>query len=211
MVGIRAKQKEKTRRALIDAALNQLSPQTTFSSLSLREVAREAGIAPTSFYRHFQNMDELGLTLVDEGGLTLRQLLRQSRQRLAKGGSVIRISIEIFMDFISNNSSVFRLLLQERSGTSKEFRLAIAREIEHFKSELADYLHTERQLPPDLAEIQADAMVRVVFSAGADALDLPPSERHLLAEQTIQQLRMIAQGATSMQQAASTDATPASS
>ncbi|MCH8501682.1 MAG: HTH-type transcriptional repressor FabR [Aliidiomarina sp.] len=210
MVGIRAKQKEKTRRALIDAALNQLSPQTTFSSLSLREVAREAGIAPTSFYRHFQNMDELGLTLVDEGGLTLRQLLRQSRQRLAKGGSVIRISIEIFMDFISNNSSVFRLLLQERSGTSKEFRLAIAREIEHFKSELADYLHTERQLPTDLAEIQADAMVRVVFSAGADALDLPPSERHLLAEQTIQQLRMIAQGATSMQQAASTDATSAS-
>lgn len=206
MVGIRAKQKEKTRRALIDAALNQLSPQTTFSSLSLREVAREAGIAPTSFYRHFQNMDELGLTLVDEGGLTLRQLLRQSRQRLAKGGSVIRISIEIFMDFITNNSSVFRLLLQERSGTSKEFRLAIAREIEHFKSELADYLHTERQLPNELAEIQADAMVRVVFSAGADALDMPISERHILAERTIQQLRMIAQGATSMQQAASQDA-----
>ncbi|MCL4408851.1 MAG: HTH-type transcriptional repressor FabR [Gammaproteobacteria bacterium] len=199
MVGIRAKQKEKTRRALIDAALNQLSPQTTFSSLSLREVAREAGIAPTSFYR-------LGLTLVYEGGLTLRQLLRQSRQRLAKGGSVIRISVGIFMDFITNNSSVFRLLLQERSGTSKEFRLAIAREIEHFKSELADYLHTERQLPNELAEIQADAMVRVVFSAGADALDMPVSERHLLAERTIQQLRMIAQGATSMQQAASVDA-----
>src|SRR5690554_4945280 len=102
MVGIRAKQKEKTRRALIDAALHHLSPQTTFSSLSLREVAREAGIAPTSFYRHFQNMDELGLTLVDEGGLTLRQLLRQSRQQIAKGGSIIRSSVLTFMEFVNN-------------------------------------------------------------------------------------------------------------
>ncbi|RUO37670.1 HTH-type transcriptional repressor FabR [Aliidiomarina shirensis] len=199
MTGIRAKQKEKTRRALINAALSQLSPQTAFSSLSLREVAREANIAPTSFYRHFQNMDELGLTLVDEGGLTLRQLLRQGRQRLADGGSVIRISVDIFMDFISNNRSVFRLLLQEHSGTSKEFRLAIAREIQHFKSELADYLHNERQLPEDLARLQADAMVRVMFSIGADALDLPASDRAELMEDTILELRMIARGATALQ------------
>ena len=74
MSGIRAQQKEKTRRLLIDAALNQLSAERSFSSLSLREVAKEAGLAPTSFYRHFSDMDELGLTLVDEAGLTLRQL-----------------------------------------------------------------------------------------------------------------------------------------
>lgn len=198
MSGIRAKQKEKTRRALINAALNHLGPQTAFSSLSLREVAREANIAPTSFYRHFQNMDELGLTLVDEGGLTLRQLLRQARQRLADGGSVIRISVEIFMDFITNNRSVFRLLLQEHSGTSKEFRLAIAREIEHFKAELADYLQNDRQMPENLARLQADAMVRVVFSIGADALDLPAAERAELAEDTIMELRMIARGAAAL-------------
>lgn len=199
MTGIRAKQKEKTRRALINAALNQLDPQTSFFSLSLREVAREANIAPTSFYRHFQNMDELGLTLVDEGGLTLRQLLRQARQRLADGGSVIRISVEIFMDFIANNRGVFRLLLQEHSGTSKEFRLAIAREIDHFKAELADYLLNERKLPEHLARLQADAMVRIVFSIGADALDLSATERAELAEDTILELRMIARGATALQ------------
>ena len=73
----RAQQKERTRRAIVDAAFAQLSPDKGFSSLSLREVAREAGIAPTSFYRHFADMDELGLTLVDEAGLMLRQLLRR--------------------------------------------------------------------------------------------------------------------------------------
>ena len=195
MAGVRARQKEKTRRALIDAALNQLSAEISFSSLSLREVAREAQIAPTSFYRHFQNMEELGLTLVDEGGLALRQLLRQSRQRIDSGGSIIRVSLETFMYFVTNHSSVFRLLLQERSGTSREFRDAVAREIDHFKSELSDYLVAERELPRLIAELQSDAVVRVVFSAGADALDLDETQCELLMEQTIVQVRMIIRGA----------------
>ncbi|CAM5199203.1 HTH-type transcriptional repressor FabR [Alishewanella longhuensis] len=65
----RAEQKERTRQAIINAAFSQLSAEKGFASLSLREVTREAGIAPTSFYRHFADMDELGLTLVDEAGL----------------------------------------------------------------------------------------------------------------------------------------------
>ncbi len=58
---------------------------------------------PTSFYRHFRDVDELGLTMVDESGLMLRQLMRQARQRIAKGGSVIRTSVSTFMEFIGNN------------------------------------------------------------------------------------------------------------
>lgn len=61
----------------MEAAFSQLSAERSFASLSLREVAREAGIAPTSFYRHFRDVDELGLTMVDESGLMLRQLMRQ--------------------------------------------------------------------------------------------------------------------------------------
>lgn len=202
MSGIRARQKEKTRRALIDAALNQLNKSGAFSSLSLREVSREANIAPTSFYRHFQNMDELGLTLVDEGGLALRQLLRQSRQRIADGGSIIRVSMETFMDFIDHNASIFRLMLQEHSGSSREFRLAVAREIEHFKAELADFLHAERELPDWVAELQSDAIVRLVFSVGADALELPSKERETLMEETIVQIRMIARGAATIKEPA---------
>ncbi|EEP90087.1 HTH-type transcriptional repressor fabR [Yersinia kristensenii ATCC 33638] len=131
-MGVRAQQKERTRRSLIEAAFSQLSAERSFASLSLREVSREAGIAPTSFYRHFRDVDELGLTMVDESGLMLRQLMRQARQRIAKGGSVIRTSVSTFMEFIGNNPNAFRLLLRERSGTSAAFRAAVAREIQHF-------------------------------------------------------------------------------
>ena len=193
VIGVRAKQKEKTRRALIEAAFSQLSAERSFTSLSLREVAREAGIAPTSFYRHFKDVDELGLTMVDESGLMLRP--RQARQRIAKGGSVIRTSVATFMEFIGNNPNAFRLLLRERSGTSAEFRAAVAREIQHFIAELADYLELESKMPRQFTELQAESMVTIVFSAGAEALDIDLEKRAHLEERLVLQLRMIARGA----------------
>lgn len=200
MTGIRAQQKEKTRRLLIEAAMNQLSAEHGYASLSLREVAREAGIAPTSFYRHFQNMEELGLSLVDEGGLALRQLLRQSRLQIARGGSIIRSSVTTFMTFVANQTPIFRLLLQEKSGNSRAFRLAVQREVDHFTAELVDYLVAEQHYPRELAELQADAIVRIVFGAGADAIDADAAERQRLTELTIAQVRMVARGADAIRQ-----------
>ncbi|MBV7300666.1 HTH-type transcriptional repressor FabR [Enterovibrio paralichthyis] len=194
-MGIRAQQKEKTRRTLIDAAFSQLSADRSFSSLSLREVAREAGIAPTSFYRHFKDMDELGLTMVDEGGLLLRQLMRQARQRIAAEGSVVRTSVETFMEFIESSPNVFRLLLRERSGTSAAFRAAVAREIQHFVAELTEYFQATAGSTQEDAYNQAEACVTLVFSSGAEALDLDKRARAELAERLITQLRMIAKGA----------------
>lgn len=194
MAGVRAQQKERTRRAIIEAAFRQLSAETSFSNLSLREVAREAGIAPTSFYRHFKDMNELGLTMVDEGGLALRQLMRQARQRIADGGSVIRISAETFMEFVSENPNVLRLLLRERSGTSPEFRAAVAREINHFSDELTEYLATTHDMPIELAVLQSETMVTLVFSTGAEALDLPLEKYKSRTEKMIQQMRLISRG-----------------
>ncbi|QBJ64150.1 HTH-type transcriptional repressor FabR [Pseudoalteromonas sp. DL-6] len=196
MSGVRAQQKQKTRQALIEAAFNQLSADHSFSNLSLREVAREAGIAPTSFYRHFKDMNELGLTMVDEAGLTLRQLMRQARRRIASGGSVINTSVVTFMEFIDNSSNQFRLLLRERSGTSKAFRAAVAREVKHFILELAHYLESETPCDAIHAYIQAEAMVTLVFNAGAEALDIEGQQRDELIERVIWQLRYITRGAS---------------
>lgn len=195
MAGVRAQQKEKTRRALIDAAFNQLSAEKSFSNLSLREVAREAGIAPTSFYRHFRDMDDLGLSMVDEAGLTLRQLMRQARKRIERGGSVIVISVETFFEFIHERPNLFRLLLRESSGTSQDFRTAAAREIQHFVAELTEYIAIKEKDTRYLAYVQAEGMVTIVFTAGSHALDMSNKEREALKKRLILQLRMIAKGA----------------
>lgn len=196
-IGIRAVQKEKTRRALVDAAFNQLSAEKSFSNLSLREVAREAGIAPTSFYRHFKDMDELGLAMVDESGLILRQLMRQARKRLEEGGSVVVISVDTFFEFIEERPNMFRLLLRESSGTSQAFRTAASREIQHFVAELAEYIQSKNKISRTLASIEAEGLVTLVFTAGAHALDMNSQERENLKQRVVTQLRMLARGAAS--------------
>ena len=192
----RQEQKLKTRQNIIHAAFSLLDENRSLSAISLREVAREAGIAPTSFYRHFKDMDELGLTLVDEAGLALRQLMRQARRRIASGGGVINTSVETFMEFIAANKNVFRLLLREHTGTSSAYRLAVFREIQHFVEELTDYIIERQGVEYRIAQLQADAIVRLVFSAGAEALEADTKLRLEIGERVKAQLRFVQMGAT---------------
>lgn len=191
----RQEQKLRTRRSIIEAAFSLLDEQRSLSSISLREVARAAGIAPTSFYRHFKDIDELGLTLVDEAGLALRQLMRQARVRIASGGGMINTSVDTFMEFISANNNVFRLLLREHTGTSMAFRAAVLREIKHFNVELTDYTISTTGLPYNIANLQAEAMVKLVFSAGAEALDASDEQKLNVAQRVKLQLRFVVNGA----------------
>lgn len=182
----------------MDAALKQLSAEKGFASLSLREVAREAGIAPTSFYRHFNELDELGLALVDEAGVTLRQLMRQARKRISKNGSVVSTSVDIFLEYLNDNANLFRLLLREKAGVSKQFRTAINAEINHFAEELSEDLRRlgeEKKRPVSDPKLLAEVMVTIVFNMGADALDATPKEKQILREKLNQSLRMVLLGA----------------
>lgn len=192
----RQQQKLQTRQRIINSAFTLLDDNKSFTSISLREVARAANIAPTSFYRHFSDINELGLTLVDESGLALRQLMRQARQRLESGGSIIDISVNTFMEFILQNPNVFRLLLREHTGTSSSFRAAVMREIQHFTEELSDYFIAQLDIPVSVANLQAEAMVKLVFSAGAEALDSDTISVDKIAQRVKIQLRFIQLGAT---------------
>lgn len=60
--GTRAEQKRHT-RALIVAAGREAVAARGFAGLVVREIAREAGIVPTAFYRHFESLDALATEL----------------------------------------------------------------------------------------------------------------------------------------------------
>ena len=201
----RSEQKLRTRRALLDSALDLLSPERVYSGLSLREVTRGAGIAPTSFYRHFDDMNDLGLALVEEAGLALRQLLRKARARIQEQGTAIDISVDTFLEYLMSNTNHFRLLLREHTGNSKEFKQAINLEIRHVVTELEEYLKS-RSKDPDSKIAQddttrnalAEAMVTIVFHMGGVCLDSTKQERAKEAEKAKLQLRMLLTGAYSI-------------
>lgn len=194
----RAEQKQATRRKLIEEAL-KLSAQKGFAALSLREVAQAADLSPAAFYRHFRDMEELGLSLLDEVGLSLRRLLRNARKD-SEGTTVglTAYSIQTFLNYVNENSNLFRLLLGERQGASSSFRKAIHAEIDRFVGELTEDLerisksNKQSFRHPGLA---AEAIVAVVFTVGAEALDLPKHKQENLSLRLIEEVNMILRGA----------------
>jgi TetR/AcrR family transcriptional regulator, fatty acid biosynthesis regulator len=193
----RVEQKEQTRRRLIDAAL-QLSAERGFGALGLREIARESGITATGFYRHFRDLEELGLVLVDEVALALRQLIREARNRFRESGGRTRASVEAFMDFAHQKPHLFRLLLGERLGGSTAFRTALRKEIDRFVAELSDDLEAQARAakqPTHDIPFAAEAIVAIVFSVGAEVLELPRHRHPGLADRLIREVYLVLRGA----------------
>lgn len=109
----------------------------SFSSISLREVAREVGLVPTAFYRHFQDMDELGKELVDQVALHLKSVLHQLGQSYLQHKSTkTQTSIELFVQAVNHSPKQWQFMISERWGGSETVRAAIAREIEFLIEDL---------------------------------------------------------------------------
>ncbi len=186
-----------SREDVIAAALKLLGPHRGMSTLSLREVAREAGIAPNSFYRQFRDMDELAVALIDLAGSSLRQIIGEARQRARTNRSVVRGSVEAFMHQLRSDDRLLHLLLREGSVGSPAFKQAVDRQLDYFEEELQqDLVRLARLNNSALYEpaITAKAITRLVFAMGATAMDLPEEQWPALTEQLIVMVRMILTG-----------------
>jgi AcrR family transcriptional regulator len=190
-----------SRADLIAAALKLVGPNRGLSNLSLREVAREAGIAPNSFYRHFRDMDELAIALIDEAGRSLRRIIGQARHRASAERSVIRSSVETFIEQLSADQALLHVILREGTVGSEAFKQAVERELASFEEELqADLVRLAKANGTGIYEpaLVAKAITRLVFAVGATAMDLPKERYPEIIEQLVTMLRMIVVGTQTM-------------
>lgn len=188
---------EISRADIIAAAFGLLDGARSLASLSLREVARAAQIAPNSFYRHFDSTEALALALVDEAGESLRLIVGAARGRLSEGGSIIRSSVEVFLAQLDAKDRRLQLLLREGAVGSAEVRQAVERQLQYFEHELQADLQRiaqARQVPVHEPRLTARAVTRLVFTMGTRALDMPAPQRRQLAEELVVMLRMIVAG-----------------
>lgn len=187
-----------TKEELFQATLNLIGPQKSIASLSLREVAREAGIAPNSFYRHFKDIDELAIALIDRAGLVLRKIIREARLQASMQQSIIRSSVEVFIQQLDADEGYLSLLLREGYTGSTSYKLAVDRQLNFFQQELQEDLIRLEQMNNSKishADIAAKAITQLVFNMGAKVIDLPAEQRTDVAEQTMVMIRMILEGA----------------
>ncbi len=181
-----------TRERLLEAALDATDTEA-FSNLSLRELTRRVGIVPTGFYRHFTDMDELGLTLVDQAFGTLQGMIRSVREDPIPPEDMIRGSVDVLAQHVSDRPSHFRFIARELNGGSRVLRDAIRDRLAAFTEELATDLgalpvvntwdeHDRLML--------ADLIVKVVVASAAEMLEFPDSH-DAIVHRTEQQLRLV--------------------
>lgn len=186
-----------SREDIIQAALKLVGPERSVSSLSLREVAREAGIAPNSFYRQFRDMDELAVALIERAGESLRQIIGEARQRATADRSVVRGSVEAFMEQLCSDDRLLHILLREGAVGSEAFKDAVERQLHYFEEELRlDLIRLAEANQTGLFEpaVTAKAITRLVFAMGASAMELPPDRVKAQTEELILMVRMIVTG-----------------
>jgi AcrR family transcriptional regulator len=193
-----------SRDDLLAAALRLLGPHRSVSTLSLREVAREAGIAPNSFYRHFRDMDELAVALIQLSGQSLRLIVGNARNRAGDSSSIVRSSIEVFIEQVRADDRLLHVLLREGTVGSDAFKHAVDRELTFFEEELHRdlmRLNTSEEKALHAPRLAARAITRLVFAMGASAMDVPPDEDPRLIEELTDMVRMLLAGARALQKA----------
>lgn len=190
-----------SRDDLMSAALKLVGPHRSVSTLSLREVAREAGIAPNSFYRHFRDVDELAVALIDQAGSALRQIIGEARTRATAERSVVRSSVEAFMEQLRADQKYLHLLLREGTVGSDAFKGAVERQLGYFEDELCQDLIRLAEVKGTgihAPQLVARAITRLVFTMGAMAMDMPEAQHLALIDQVETMVRMIILGTQSM-------------
>ncbi|MFD8540148.1 TetR family transcriptional regulator [Streptomyces rubrogriseus] len=197
--GVRQAQKQKTRQALLDAALGLLEEQS-LSSLGLREVTRAVGVAPTAFYRHFQSTADLGVALVEEALGSLHPMIRTTMSPAEDDDERIARAVELIAGHVAAHPAHVRFVARERHGGVQPVRRAIREQLARFAEEVRAELATDASAAGwsetdlrMLAGLYVDQML-ITASLFLETLDAPEEERRRAVETARRQLRLISVG-----------------
>jgi AcrR family transcriptional regulator len=198
-LGLRQAQKQKTRQALLDAALELLEEQS-LSSLGLREVTRAVGVAPTAFYRHFRSTEDLGVALVEEALGSLHPMIGDTVSATGDSEERIGRAVDLIAHHVETHPAHVRFIARERHGGVQPVRQAIREQLERFaeevKAELAKHPESEGWSDDDLlmlAGLYVDQML-MTASLYLEALEASEEERERVTRVATRQMRLIAIG-----------------
>lgn len=205
MAHTRQQQKAQTRQALLDTTLHLMEHQS-LSSLGLREITRAVGIVPGAFYRHFPDVESLGVALVEQCLGGLRSAVRSVRDGMAGSDEVIDRSVDVLLRQLDAHRDEFRFIARERYGGLRRVRDAIREQLALFAEELATDLVTNRLVhSPELdgwpahdVRMLADLIVNHMVWTGAALLEVPaddPARAAAITQRALRQLQLILLGA----------------
>jgi AcrR family transcriptional regulator len=109
-------QGERLRTEILDAAVRLLSELEGEEALTIRGVARAAGIAPASIYQHFADKAALVRGVVEYDYERLSSLMKEADESAEAGDVVgrVRAQLHAYCRFAIGNPGHYRLMLGNR-------------------------------------------------------------------------------------------------
>ena len=158
---IRRRMRGSERRAQLLNVARRVFGKSGFHSVSMEEVASEAGVTKPILYDHVPSKKELYLALLDADLSVLHEKVRQALNSPIGNRERIRASFEAYFDFVQEEADGFRLLMQETVGAEREFRDRVEQVREQILSEVADLIVRESKgkLQREHAETVALALI----------------------------------------------------
>jgi len=188
--------RERVARELLRVTL-RLAAAHGFVSLGLREVSRAAEIAPTSFYRHFADMEELGRELIEGlAGPFIAGWIASVPERPPGSGNFIMAVANRAIAGAVEDPDLMRFILAERMGAIPTFRAALAEKLSVLSAAITDALGPEPSAGASDLPMVAQAVVVLILGACGDVLDLGAERASSVLERLGTQIRALLVGAT---------------
>ncbi|HEY1057421.1 MAG TPA: TetR/AcrR family transcriptional regulator [Limnobacter sp.] len=137
------------RQRLIDAALNLSYHKRSFSSLGIREITREAGLSAPAFYRHFEDLADLGQAVIREVEQAVIQAFTEVRLATAKEADLdIRpMLLKRFFDWAVDNPKPIVIGASEAFGALEKMRLGLKNTLRTISQDICADPRISRLLP----------------------------------------------------------------
>jgi AcrR family transcriptional regulator len=144
----RREAKDLTRRRLLASALRILDTEGE-SGLSTKAVCRSAGIAQSTFYVHFRNMDELLRALGEEAGRRVGPAIREARRASSRephSADRLRDAFRVPLEAMCGHPEFFRLTVRARHDRASPLGEQARQRAEAVRAQLVEDL-VEAGLP----------------------------------------------------------------
>lgn len=153
MVSTEERTEERTRRRmraperraqLLDVARRVFAAHG-FHTVTMDDVAREAGVTKPILYDHFPSKRDLYLALLEADLASLKERVHTALETSRGNRERIRASFQAYFDFVDEHAEGFRLLMQEAIGAEGDFREMIGRFRDEVLAEVTEVIARESQ------------------------------------------------------------------
>ena len=110
LIKMKSKEREDRKNLIIDAAEHVFSTKP-FDRVSMREIATEAGISPSSIYTYFPTQEALFVEATVRDSCSLIDAVEEIIRDNADESMLLEKVIDAFIDYISTHDSYFRMMV----------------------------------------------------------------------------------------------------